>query len=61
MALALWPQAHSPSLSPSPSPSPSLNPNPDQAKSKSRSAAFEDLKDANEQRMGDRTMSAATA
>ena len=32
-----------------------------QAKSKSRSAAFEDLKEANEQRMGDRTMSAATA
>ena len=32
-----------------------------QAKSKSRSAAFEDLKDANAQRMNDRTMSAATA
>lgn len=32
-----------------------------QAKSKSRSAAFQDLKEANEQRMGDRTMSAATA
>ena len=32
-----------------------------QAKSKSRSAAFEELRDANAQRMGDRTLSAATA
>ncbi len=36
-------------------------PRAQQAKSKSRSAAFKELKEANAQRMSDRTMSAATA